>query len=154
MNFLLFFLRWICVILRIKSSKYLEPTLLIYSREISTQVISAGFLKYSFIHFSIGIKKSSAFSGISRPVILTIPFGSRMNLWCVFVGNIISDFLTKLYQLLKIVYWLIPVILFPPSHIYLMVSLFIIPTWYASFSKLQYSIIWNCFLTGFSYKRL
>jgi hypothetical protein len=39
------------------------PALLIYSIQISTLVISAGFLKYSFIHSSIGLKKFSAFPG-------------------------------------------------------------------------------------------
>jgi len=56
------------------------PVLLIYS---------TGFLKYSFIHSSIGLKKFSAFSGISRPVNLIIPFGARMTYGVFFVGDII-----------------------------------------------------------------
>jgi hypothetical protein len=65
------------------------PVLLIYSIQISTLVISAGFLKYSFIHSFIGLKKSSAFSGISRPANLIVPFGSRMTSGVFLVGDII-----------------------------------------------------------------
>jgi hypothetical protein len=65
------------------------PVLLIYSIQISTVVISAGFLKYSFIHSSIGLKKSSAFSGINRTVNLIVPFGSRITSGVFFVGDII-----------------------------------------------------------------
>jgi hypothetical protein len=65
------------------------PVLLIYSRRISTHVISAGLQKYPSIHSSIGLKKFSAFSGISRPVNLIIPFGARMTYGVFFVGDII-----------------------------------------------------------------
>jgi hypothetical protein len=58
-----------------------------YSKQISMQVISEGLQKYSFIHSSIGLKNSMAFSGINRPVILIIPFGSRMTSGVLLVGD-------------------------------------------------------------------